>query len=152
MFYIIKAIIAWGIMLIIGINLIGFIVRTLFWSPPKFDIPLDMSIDHVQLYPVKKAFDHEIRRAKFGSKVMALFLLIITAAYLFALYHFWNLGLAVSAGLLMIARLPDLFWELRTGKKVSKSNAPNGAIYILAVFLDILTLPLVWYSLCKWKP
>jgi hypothetical protein len=83
---------------------------------------------------------------------MTLLFLVLTVAYFFALYHFWNIGLAVSAGLVMVSRLPDLLWEIRTGKKVSKASMPKGTACIVATVLMWLALPLTWYSLCKWTP
>jgi hypothetical protein len=83
---------------------------------------------------------------------MTLLFVVLTVAYFFALYHFWNIGLAVSAGLVMVSRLPDLLWEIRTGKKASKASMPKGTAYIVATVLMWLALPLTWYSLCKWTP
>ena len=54
----------------------------------------------------------------------------------------------------MVSRLPDLFWDIQTGRlsgeKVSKAGMPMGAVQIVAFLLVLLSLPLTWYSLCKW--
>jgi hypothetical protein len=81
---------------------------------------------------------------------MTVLFLIMMVAFLLLLYYFWNFGLAVSAGLLMISRLPDLIWKIRARDKISKSSMPKGAIYIVSFLLMLLSLPLTWYSLCKW--
>jgi len=50
----------------------------------------------------------------------------------------------------MLARLPDLLWEIKTGVKVTKGNKPEGVGYTLSGLLPFLSLPLIWYSLYQW--
>jgi hypothetical protein len=64
-----------------------------------------------------------------------------------ALYHFWNVSLAVAADMLMVARVPDLIWEIRTEEKVSAHNMPKGVVHFVGGLLIWLAFPLVWYSL-----
>jgi len=144
MFCIIKVILVWGIMLFIGTNLIGLVVRGFFWSSP----PVDAFKDSV----LEEFVTRESRRLSAANIAMTLLSLVLTAAYFFALYFFWNIGLAVSAGLIMLSRLPDLLWEIQTGIKVSKVRMPKGAVHIVAGLMLWLSLPLIWYSLCKWTP
>jgi hypothetical protein len=128
MFCVIKLILAWFILLYIGTNLVGYVVRNfLSWSSPVIDLR----------EPFKKMFTHELRRER---------------ALDIAIYHFWNVGLAVSAGLVMVGRLPNLLWEIRTGTKISTANYPKGAVSVMSIVLILLSLPLTWYSLCKWTP
>lgn len=143
MFCLIKAILTWVILLIVGTNLVGFVARGVFWSSPPVDAPTNR---------VREVLAQESRRMHATNVAMTLLFLVLTVAYFFALYHFWNIGLAVSAGLVMVSRLPDLLWEIRTGKKVSKASMPKGTAYIVATVLMWLALPLTWYSLCKWTP
>jgi hypothetical protein len=51
----------------------------------------------------------------------------------------------------MLARMPDLLWEIRTGQRVSGTNKPGGVVYTVAAGVYWLVLPLVWYSLCRWN-
>jgi hypothetical protein len=48
---------------------------------------------------------------------MTLLSITFIIAYFYALFHLWNIGLAITAGIIMACRLPDLFWEIRYGKK-----------------------------------
>jgi hypothetical protein len=143
MFCVIKLILAWFILLYIGTNLVGYVVRNfLSWSSPVIDLR----------EPFKKMFTHELRRERALDIAISLIFLVLTVAYLIAIYHFWNVGLAVSAGLVMVGRLPNLLWEIRTGTKISTANYPKGAVSVMSIVLILLSLPLTWYSLCKWTP
>lgn len=143
MFCVIKAIFAWIILLLVGQTLVGAVARGFFWSSPPVEAPT---------VRVQKILTRESRRLNVANIAMTLLFLVLTIAFFYALYHFWNIGLAGSAGLLLVSRLPDLLWKIRTGNKVSKESMPKGAVYILANLLTFLSLPLIWYSLCKWMP
>lgn len=78
-----------------------------------------------------------------------------SAAYLFALYYFWNVWLAVAGVLIMVARIPDLIWEIKTDwkKGVTRTKRPKGPVYIVAGVLFFFGAPLlIWYSLCVKTP
>ena len=124
MLCILKAITAGVIMLIVGSNLIGLIVRGLFWSPPTVDAPNDD--------PVQELLARESSRLSLANRAMTFASVILAAAYLFALFHFWNLGLALAGVLIMTARLPDLIREIRTGRKPARKDLPRGPVYLLA--------------------
>jgi hypothetical protein len=137
---ILKSIVAWAVLTFVGTNLIGFVVRGIFWSPP-----------HVEATDERMAqlFRHETRRACVGNAAITLLSILATAAYLFALFHFWNVWLAVAALLVMASRLPDLMWEIRTDKRVTRQNAPKGWLYVVTTVVWWGMLPLIWYALCK---
>jgi len=138
---ILKALAAWVILMLVGSNLIGFIVRGLLWSPPSIDAPPDS--------PVHEVLSGASKRMNVSNAVITFISIVLAGAYLFALYYFWNVRLAVAGGLLMASRLPDLLWEIRTGKKVGRGRRPKGAIYILATIIIWAALPLIWYALCR---
>jgi hypothetical protein len=71
----------------------------------------------------------------------------VTFSFLFALSHYWNVGLAIAAGMLMLARLPDLFWEIRNGRPQSIHELPKTGIHLVATALTWLAIPVLWYSL-----
>lgn len=115
-----KAIGAWIILMFVGTNLLGFVVRGLLWAPPSSDGPTDR---------VRELFAHESRRLGAANITMTIFSAAVTLSYIGALYYFWNIAFAVTAVLAMISRLPDLLWEIRSGKKVTRGNSPHGAVY-----------------------
>ena len=143
MLCILKAIVAWVVLMLVGTNLIGFIVRGIVWSPPSVDAPTDR---------VAELFRRESRRMGFVNGAMTFLSILVTAAYLFALFHFWNVWLAVGGVIVMVSRIPDLIWEIRTGDRVTRTRRPKGPVYIVASAFDWGSLLLIWYSLCERTP
>ena len=140
MLCILKSIVAWAVLTFVSTNLIGFVVRGILWSPPDVEAPDER---------VAELFRHETRRMSVGNVAMTLLSILVTAAYLFVLFHFWNVWLAVAALLAMATRLPDLMWEIRIGERVTRRNALKGWLYVATEIVWWGTLPLIWYALCK---
>jgi hypothetical protein len=142
MLCILKSIVAWVIMLLVGTNLIGLVVRGLCWSSPSIDAPTDR---------VQKVLKRESSRMSTTNAAMTIGSAIVTLVYFFALFHFWNSGLALAGAIIMASRLPDLIWEIRAGRKPAHKDRPKGPVYFLASTFLWAALILIWYSLCKWK-
>ena len=137
---IIKTIVAWLIMKLIGIKLLGYVVRGLLWSPTSME-------EEVAKIVFKDMPNREPMTPTFNF-VMTLVAFVFTVAWFFALYHFWNIGLAAAAGIIMLSRLPDLLWEIKHGVKVTKNTGPSSG-YLFGL-VTLLSYALIWYSLCKW--
>lgn len=133
---ILKAIAGYFILMFIGTNLLGAVVRG---HRPTFRKDRDGNLNSM------------VDVSSTGNIIITIFFSIIAIAYIYALYHFWNIGIAVAALILMLTRLPDLLFELRTGEKIRPSNMPKKSINILLNLLSWLVLPLIWYSLCYMK-
>ena len=142
MICILKAFIAWLIMVLVGTNLIGLIVRGFVWSPPSIKGTTDR---------VQDVLHRESSRMSLVNLVMTVGSILITAAYFFALFHFWNIGLALAGGTIMVSRLPDLLWEIRAGRKVTRNDHPKGFVYFFTSILLWASLVLIWYSFCFCK-
>lgn len=137
----IKTFLVWLMLMYVGINLIGFVVRNLAsWVSPLDDVSGDF----------KNTFNREIRLNRSAGKALCLIFIVLTVAYLIAIYHYWNVILVACAALIIISRLPDLLWEIRTGQRASKANIPKGIFSNIGIVIDILTLPLTWFALYKW--
>ena len=136
---ILKSILAWGIILLASANLLGSVVRGLCWSRPSFDREVSDRLNRV--------LDSECRRMVVSNAIMTLLAIGAAAGFLYALFHFWNIGLVLAATMMMLGRLPDLLYEIETGKKL----LPKGLLSTLATLLFWFALPLTWYSLCKWE-
>ncbi len=117
---ILKAIGGWILIEILSTNLIGFLVR-------GFRAPV---------------------RGSAANPFINLIAAVTICAYLFALYHYWNIVLALAGAIAMVSRLPGLVWEIRTGRKLTRHDKPNGFIHLIDVPLILLNLPLTWYALC----
>jgi len=138
---ILKSIVAYVVLMLVGTNLIGFIVRGLVWSTSPIDIEPDS--------PAYDVVAHEAKRITTANAALTIISIVITAAYLFLLFYFWNALLAIAAGLVMVARIPDLLWEIRTGRRAVRGSRPEGGIYLVGTILPWPTLVLVWYALCR---
>lgn len=142
----IKTILVWLMLMYIGINLIGYLVRSVVPALSPFS-PLDEVSESAQ-----KIINREMQSKRRADIVLSLLFSIIMVAYLFGVYHYWNVALIAVAVLVMIGRLPDLLWEIRTGKRITKANMPKGIFSNIGILIDILTLPLTWFALYKWTP
>ena len=92
---IIKTIVTWLIMELIGINLLGYVVRGLLWSPTSMEEEAAKIVfkDMPNREPMTPTFNF----------VITLFAIVFTVAYYFTLYHFWNIGLVAAAVLMMFS-------------------------------------------------
>ena len=77
---------------------------------------------------------------------MALIFSLVAILCLYALYHYWNIGVAVAGLIHIVDRIPDLLIEIKTGKKINKNRMSKGPIDIFLLILNWLTIPLLWYS------
>lgn len=137
---ILKVVVVGLILMLVGTNLIGFIVRGFFWTPPPVDSPTE---------GVHELFARESKRMSIANGTITFFSIVLTAAYLFTLFYFWNVLLALAGGLVMASRIPDLIWEIRTGSKVTRRSGPKGLLYIFATIIQWGSFPLIWYALCQ---
>jgi hypothetical protein len=137
---IIKTILACFILTYISVNLLGYVVRGLLWSPPSTD-----EIDKAVLEEIAKQKLIMTHKENF---ILTWIPIVFTGVYFFILYHFWNLGLVAAAGIIMLSRLPDLLWEIKHGVKVTKNTGPSSG-YLFGL-VTLFSYVLIWYSLCKW--
>lgn len=129
---IIKTIIASIILVLVSTNMIGMIMRSLY--QPR----LEDDMDDLTL--------NELMSRNNPNPLATVIFLVTAAGYLFALYYFWNVWLALAGLILMLTRIPDLLFEIRTGQKLSLFNMPKGPLYIFCTILMWGVLPLIWYS------
>lgn len=109
---ILKSIVAWLVFMLVGTNLVGFIMRGLVWTPPPTEIEPDS--------PAYELITGEAKRISTANTALTIIGIVVTAAYFSLLFYFWNVLLAIAAGLVMVARIPDLLWEIRTGRKATR--------------------------------
>lgn len=140
---VIYAVGGWVALMLIGTNLVGVVVRGLVAAPGMEQ--LEAGLDPF----VRREFA-KYKRANVG---VTLAFALLGVLYLYLLLHFWNLGVLAVAAMLMLSRLPDLLWEIRTGQKVTRvrlrsGSAPKGAVAIVATVMMWAALPLLWFFLC----
>lgn len=127
---IVKTAVAWLLLMVIGANLIGFVVRGFFHAPPAIEAPSERV----------EALFAQMNRANIA---MTLLGIALSAGYLFALFHYWNALLALAGGMLMASRIPDLLWEIKHGKPVGPKSTPKGPLYVAATLVMWGAIPLV---------
>jgi hypothetical protein len=145
-----KALVGWLVLMLIGTNLIGLFVRGL---AEQIELKIaTKGIGDDAPIPLQREAQRLLRANAAGN----VFFGCICLAYLYGLYHWWNLGVAACGLVLMLARLPDLRFEIKTGQKICGvrnrwrvrhlffSNHPLGTV---ATIVDWLALPLLWWSL-----
>lgn len=133
-----KVAVAWLVLMLLGTNLIGMIVRGLVAPPRLRDLDADL--------PAWLA--GEVKRFERADAILTLGSACVGVLYLVALVHFWNVWVAVAAVMFMVSRIPDLLWEIRTGRKVQKDNMPSGGLQRLTPVLDWGALPVLLFALC----
>jgi hypothetical protein len=100
---VLKSVVAWVVLTFVGTNLIGFAVRGILESPPQVEAPDERTAE---------VFRHESRRASIGNAAVTLLSILAAAAYLFALFYFWNVWLALAAAILK-SLVGDTNWSAR---------------------------------------
>jgi hypothetical protein len=141
LFCLLKTIIGWIVLMIVGTNLIGLIVRGLVRTPEMRELE-----DTIFTTPPRVA--DEVAKFKRIDIGVTIFFCLLAIVYLYLLFHYWNLGVTFVAFMFMASRLPDLLWEIRTGQKVQRGNMPKGVVYKAASALTWVALPVLWFSLC----
>jgi hypothetical protein len=134
---IIKAVVAWFVLMFIGTNIIGFIVRGLVEMPVIKKLEDDMPTVVRGGATAYKRFN----------RTLAVLFVVIGVAYICVLYWVWNIGVAAAALILMVTRIPDLLREIRTGEKATLLSKPRGPFDLFLTILDWAMLPLLWFSL-----
>lgn len=133
----VKTVVSWVVLMLIGTNLIGMVVRGLVAAPEGgFKEPL---------HP---ALCDEVSKYKRANVVVTAFSVLLGVLYFYLLLRFWNFGVVVIAAMLMLSRLPDLVWEIRTGEKATLKSRPRGTIGVLATIVMWAALPALYFVLC----
>jgi hypothetical protein len=126
----------WLVLMFVGTNLIGLVVRGLLWKAPVID---DESTERVR--------DLVSGQMAASNKGMTVVAGVLSAAYGYGLWHFGGELLALAGGLVAGARLPDLLWEIRSGRKITEGGAPRGLVYMLAQLAAFGALPVIYLAL-----
>ena len=119
---IIKSLITYFLLIVVCSNIIGMIVRGI------------INIESLN---------------KKSNLILTFIFMLIAILLIFLLYRFINFGIAISAILLMISRIPDLLNEIKTGSKTSIYNIPKGPIHSIMTILYWGALVLIFYSFWK---
>lgn len=99
-FCIIKAVAGYLILMFASTNLLGMVVRGMRTTHTKNNEGDLIAMENISSRP---------------SIIMTIMFSVISVLYLYALYHYWNIGVLLAGLILMLTRLPDLLFEMRMG-------------------------------------
>ncbi len=135
--HILISIVFYFVLMWLSVNLLGFLVRGFFVDPKLEKLKLE---GH-------EFIKQEIEKNQRTNKWINIIAFLLIIGYLYATFHFWNIGITVIALILIITRLPDLLWEIKTGKKITLYTMPKNALGYITTFFDWLALPTLYYFL-----
>lgn len=127
-------------LLFVTTNLTGMVVRGFFVQDTDFE-------DFIKKGKPRLYTKTGISMGDSADKRITIVSSIITILFLYLLYRFLNIWAVVAALLLIISRVSDLLWEIRTGKKVATKERPRGGIYSITDIIVWAALPMLWWSL-----
>jgi hypothetical protein len=134
---ILKAVLVYFILMYISVNLIGLIIRSFFIRGGEIDrYSNDVKII-TELHHSKKSLI-------FG---FVIFVIASYLLYLITIKFHW--GYSLSALIIMILRVPDLLWEIKKNRKITKEYGPKTTFLntTINIFLNFISFILVIYAL-----
>lgn len=134
------SIIGYFVLLLITTNLTGMIMRGFFVQDTDFE-------DFVKKGRPRPYTKTGISMGNSADKRITIISTIITIVFLYLIYRFLNIWAVLAALLLIISRVHDLFWEIRTGKKVTTKERSRGVIHAITTIMIWAALPVLWWSL-----
>lgn len=138
LFQILITLLAWIVLSWLSINLCGMVIRGLFVNRDLVDLQQNGNEF------IKKEASKGIL-VEFATTITSL---VILSAFMYALYHYFNLGVVVASLMVMISRLPEQFIEARKGIPASKNTKTEWDF--ITPFFFFASLPLLWFSLYYW--
>jgi hypothetical protein len=71
---------------------------------------------------------------------------LILGIYLGAVYYFFNVWVLLAALLIIVGRTPDQIWEIKNGQKLATTNMPKTLFNYILLVLMWAALPLLWFA------
>ena len=136
---ILLGVVSYFILMVIGTNLVGMVVRGFFEDKNLEKLKQDKETPQF----IKK----EIKKSNVAGSVITSLFALISLVFLYALFAFVNIWAVAAALLLMVGRIPDLLWEIRNGQKITKKNMPKTPLYIITSVMDWVALPVICYAI-----
>jgi len=127
----------YALLMFLSTNLLGLFVRGFFISPELEKLKKDSH----------EFIKQEIEKYEHARNWVNFITLILIIVYLYLLFYFWNIGVMTVGILLMIARFPDLLWEIRTGRKITLDSIPRNKLNFIITSIYWIGFPLLYYFL-----
>lgn len=126
----------------VATNLVGMIVRGFFRNTNLEEMKQNKDTHDF----IKK----EIAKDNKADNVTTVIFIIITIAFIYIVYQYTNYWVLTGVLLMMLSRVPDLVWEIKTGKKVTRNDGPTGGTYSLTDITMLIAFPVVWWGIFIW--
>ncbi|MFC1656407.1 hypothetical protein ACFL14_00355 [Patescibacteria group bacterium] len=131
------AIAGYFVLMILGTNFIGFIIRGLFREGVGIEV-------NKETHPIIK---NEIRKNYITNDILTFIWLLFSLGFMYLLYIYLNIWVVISLILLMISRIPDLLLEINEGKSINQmKNVPKSGTYMFASIIGWIALPIIWWA------
>lgn len=131
----------WLVLMLVATNLVGMIGRGLL-QPMVTPEEQAMAQEHEVLRA-------EVERTRRADRIVTIVVVALTVAFLVFLSSVWNIGVAIAAAFVMLSRVPDLIWEIRSGRKIDRAAMPKGRVYQSANLLNWVAIPVLWFAVCR---
>jgi hypothetical protein len=131
----------WLVLMLVGTNLVGLIGRGLL-QPMVTPEEQAMAQEHEVLRA-------EVERTQRADRIVTIIAVALTVALLVSLAIVWNIGVAIAAAFVMLSRVPDLIWEIRSGRKIDRATMPMSRVYQSANLLNWVAIPVLWFAVCQ---
>ena len=140
--HILISIIFYFVLMFLGVNLLGLLARGFFINPELDKLKTETKHDFIK---------GEIEKSERADKWLNAIAFLAIIGYLYATFHFWNVGVTAVSLVLMLVRLPDLLLEIKTGQQpnrvASVLSMPKNTLYYITTFLTFAALPALYYFL-----
>ncbi len=127
----------WVLFLLVGTNMAGMIFG-------RYSVPKAATVATLPAAIQRRA--NGIAATAVGIRVLFA---ILAAGYLYVLFRYLGLAVAIAAGLLLLAPAPAKVW--RSAAEDTAKAVPTGTPGWLALLGSVVTwasLPLIWFGLC----
>jgi hypothetical protein len=128
---ILAGLIGYFFLMVVSVNLVGMIIR-------GFVPGNENRISNTSFSP---------ENLKSAPSVTATTISVLLTTLFFILQiKYLNVWFGIAAGLLMVTRIPDLLYEMKSGTKISLQNMPKRPIDVIANIGSWLALPIICYG------
>lgn len=124
---------SWLAIMFVSTNLTGLIVRE---SANNRELN--------EIASASKILAQEVKQSQRTTRIVGAVLIV---TFLGILGYFWNAALMAAGLLLILSRVPDLIWELKSGSALERGNIRKPQLSLLSALLAWSSLPVVWYSI-----
>jgi len=123
----------------VTINLTGMVVRGFFRNSTLEKLKRDEK--------TLSFIKDEIGRYNKFQDLGTIVFVVISIMFLALIYHYFNVQAMIAILLLVASRIPDLVWEIKSGRKTTLHDGAKGGLYTFTGYLTLVAIPFLWWSI-----